>query len=74
MEISITEFKSKCLRLMEEVHRTGEELEITKHGRKLARVVPYVESKPWKQLLGTGYYAGEPEEIVVKESEIDGLL
>ena len=34
------EFKAKCLKLMDEVERTGEELVITKRGKPVAKLVP----------------------------------
>lgn len=34
--IPITEFKSKCLRLVDEVRETGEPLEITRRGKVVA--------------------------------------
>jgi len=34
------EFKAKCLRLMDEVEKTGEELVITKRGKPVAKLVP----------------------------------
>lgn len=39
-EISATQFKARCLRLLDEVAETGETLVITKHGRPVARVEP----------------------------------
>ena len=47
-----SEFKAKCLKLMDEVALTGEEVVITKNGRPTARLVPYRE-KP-KTLFGIG--------------------
>jgi prevent-host-death family protein len=43
--IKASEFKAKCLHLMEEINRTGEEITITKNGKpvsvlKAYRVVP----------------------------------
>ncbi|MBT9330708.1 type II toxin-antitoxin system Phd/YefM family antitoxin [Paracidobacterium acidisoli] len=38
--IGAGEFKSKCLKLLDEVARTNEPLVITKHGRPVAKVVP----------------------------------
>ena len=35
-----SEFKAKCLRLMDEVAETGEEIVITKRGRPVARLRP----------------------------------
>jgi prevent-host-death family protein len=34
------EFKAKCLKLMDEVEKTGEELVITKRGKPVAKLVP----------------------------------
>ncbi len=38
--ISATEFKATCLRLMDEVRETGEEITVTKRGKPIARMVP----------------------------------
>lgn len=38
-EIKASEFKAKCLKLLDEVAATGEEIVITKHGKAVARVV-----------------------------------
>jgi prevent-host-death family protein len=34
------EFKARCLKLMDEVAETGEELVVTKRGKPVARLVP----------------------------------
>ncbi len=39
-EITATQFKAHCLRLLDEVAETGEALVITKHGRPVARLEP----------------------------------
>jgi prevent-host-death family protein len=39
-EITATQFKARCLRLLDEVAESGETLVITKHGRPVARVEP----------------------------------
>jgi prevent-host-death family protein len=38
--LGISEFKAKCLRLLEEIERRGDHLVITKRGRPIARVMP----------------------------------
>ena len=38
-----SEFKAKCLKLMDEVADTGEEIVITKNGKPVSRLVPYRE-------------------------------
>jgi prevent-host-death family protein len=40
MSISATVFKAECLRLMDEVARTGQPVVITKHGRPVAQLAP----------------------------------
>ncbi len=39
--IKASEFKAKCLQLMEEVTETGEQLVITKHGKPVSLLSPY---------------------------------
>ena len=39
--IKASEFKATCLRLMDEVAKSGKEIVITKNGRPTARLVPY---------------------------------
>lgn len=39
--IRASEFKVKCLELMDEVSETGNEIIISKNGRRVARLVPY---------------------------------
>ena len=39
--IKASEFKARCLKLMDEVAETGEEIVITKNGVPVSRLVPY---------------------------------
>ena len=48
--IKASEFKAKCLKLMDEVAEKGEEYVVSKNGRPVARLVPY-RRKP-KSLFG----------------------
>ncbi len=43
--IKASEFKAKCLKLMDEVAETGKEYVISKNNRPIARLVPY-RTKP----------------------------
>ena len=45
------EFKAKCLKLLDEVQRTGEELIVTKRGRPVARVVPTERPETDEEIL-----------------------
>ena len=48
--VKASEFKAKCLKIMDEVAATGEPVVITKHGVPIAQLVPAVR-KP-KTLFG----------------------
>ncbi len=39
------EFKTNCLRLMDEVHETGAPIVVTKHRRPVVRVSPFREER-----------------------------
>lgn len=39
--VKASEFKAKCLQLMEEVTESGESIVITKHGRAMSVLGPY---------------------------------
>ena len=39
-EIPAGEFKARCLKLMDEVNETGEELVVTKRGKPVVKLVP----------------------------------
>lgn len=41
--IKASEFKAKCLQLMDEVAESGQEIVITKHGKPVSRIVPHRE-------------------------------
>lgn len=73
MMITATEFKAKCLALIDEVHERGSELVISKRGRAVARLVPAGDDKPWLALRGKGRFTGDPFAPVVDEKEIKAL-
>ena len=43
--ITASEFKAKCLGLMDEVARTGDSMVITKNGKPVAMLAPYGEMR-----------------------------
>ena len=49
--IGAAEFKAHCLRILDEVERSGEPVTITKRGKPVAEVKP-VEKKPAKPIFG----------------------
>jgi prevent-host-death family protein len=61
-DISISEFKAKCLGLIEQVHKTRQPLRITRHGRPLAEVIPAGPDRTRKfvgDMVGTGKIVGD---------------
>ncbi len=73
MEMTATEFKAKCLKLIDQVGESGEPIVISKHGRPVARLVPECKEKHWLRLRGRGTFAGDPFAPVVAEADIDAL-
>ena len=50
-EIAISEFKAKCLSLIDQVDKTKQPLRITRHGKPVAELVP-ATPKPEGNWLG----------------------
>jgi len=73
MKINASVFKARCLALLDQVSRTGEELVILKRGRPVARVIPERQDRAWLALRGRGRFVGDPFAPVISESDIDAL-
>ncbi len=61
-EMSASEFKARCLAVLDEVQRTGEPLTITKRGRPVAEVVPALArgaARPQDRVRGRGRILGD---------------
>lgn len=52
-EIAISEFKAKCLALVERVYRTKKPIRLTKFGKPIAEVVPPPPSKGRADWIGS---------------------
>ncbi len=59
--INASEFKAKCLAILDEVGQTGETVTILKRGKPVAQLVPPVprETYPQDTLAGTGRIIGD---------------
>jgi len=67
-QVSISEFKAKCLGLIEEVHKTRQPLRITRHGKPVAEVVPAGPDRARKFVgagVGTGTIVGDIESPII---------
>ena len=59
--IKASEFKAKCLQLMDEVNETGEIITITKNGKPVAQLLPSLERRksPFGLHKGRGRIIGD---------------
>jgi prevent-host-death family protein len=75
MIISATEFKAKCLALIDQVHKLGQPIFITKHGKVVASLVSQDDTaeRPWLKLRGTLRRFDDPFAPAVDEREIEAL-
>lgn len=60
--IAISQFKTHALKIVDQIAQDHEVVVITKRGKPLARVVPYVENEPFAepgQLADTFVFEGD---------------
>lgn len=73
-DVPISEFKAKCLRLIEQVHKTRQPLRITRHGRPVAEVVPAGPDRKRKflgDMIGTAEIVGDIVSPVIDLEDIE---
>jgi len=71
-EIQISEFKATCLKLLEQVKKTGTSILITKRGEPIAMVIPpppIAKGKWLGRLKGSARIVGDIVSPVVDASE-----
>lgn len=74
VDVPISEFKAKCLRLIEQVHKTRQPLRITRHGRPLAEVIPAGPDRKRKflgDMIGTAEIVGDIISPIIDLDEIE---
>jgi prevent-host-death family protein len=72
--IRASEFKAKCLAILDEVARTGESVTILKRGRPVARLLPPVPEEgryPQHSLFGTVKIVGNVVDPVLPAEDWD---
>ena len=80
MDISVTQFKHRCLEIIRSVEKSGKSVAITRRGKVVARLNPSAGvpeaagQKPWEQMraLGGRLLAG-PEESVLRGEDFEAL-
>jgi antitoxin (DNA-binding transcriptional repressor) of toxin-antitoxin stability system len=74
MDISVTDFKARCLDVIRKVEKSRKAVTIRRRGRVVARLEPaeagFEEQKPWEQLraLGGSVHAAPGESVVEAEA------
>ena len=75
-EVQISKFKAQCLRLLDEVNRTGEGLTITRNGQPLVVVNPVTDTQTRAKFgiaKNTGKAIGDLISPAVEVSEWESL-
>lgn len=75
-EVAISEFKAKCLSLLDQVNRTKHPLRITKRGKAIADVFPpsLVQEKNWLgSMAGRMKITGDILSPVIEIADIEAL-
>ena len=80
MDISVTEFKHRCLEIIRRVEESRKSVAITRRGKVVARLNPSASSiepshlKPWEQLRALGgCLRAKPSESVLRGEDFDAL-
>lgn len=79
MDISITEFKQRCLEIVRRVEQTGRPVTIRRRGRAVAQLEPSPSAeaagmKPWERLRALGgKLQAEPGESVLRDEDFEAL-
>ncbi|MCA1831439.1 MAG: type II toxin-antitoxin system Phd/YefM family antitoxin [Actinomycetota bacterium] len=66
--VPATEFKQRCLALLDQVATTHVPITVTKHGRPVAVVIPFA-SMPGKNLMGSVKLVAEDPEAYYSTGE-----
>jgi len=76
-EVAISEFKAKCLALLERVRQTKKPLRVTRFGKPVAEIVPpspKAELDAWiGSMKGTVEILGDIMSPVIDENDIEAL-
>jgi prevent-host-death family protein len=75
--VNASEFKAKCLAILDEVASTGEHVTILKHGVAVARLVPPVAGSgryPQRELGGTVEFLSDVIAPAVDAEEWEALV
>lgn len=74
---SVTDFKQHCLDVIRQVEQDGAPVDLTRHGKVVARLVPTTPAArgtpPWLRLRGHGALLAQPGESVLEAADFEAL-
>lgn len=77
LSVSVSEFKTRCLDVIREVERDGAAVDLTRHGKVVARLIPTASATQgtptWLRLRGQGRLLTTPDESVLDSEQFDAL-
>ncbi len=65
--MTVTKFKATCLSILDDVQKQKKRVVITKRGKPIAEVVPYLKADPKVSLKNTVTYMGDIVSPVAEE-------
>ena len=78
MDISVTNFKQRCLEIIRLVEKTGKPVSVTRRGKIVARLQPAsgptlgVGLKPWERMRASGgHLRAKPGESVLLDQDFE---
>ena len=77
MDISVTDFKHRCLAIIRRVEETGRPVTITRRGKVVAHLEPptaaqtRADAKPWERLRGSATCNFAAHESVVHDEDFE---
>jgi antitoxin (DNA-binding transcriptional repressor) of toxin-antitoxin stability system len=73
MTITVTNFKTHCLKILREVEQSNKPCEISRRGKVRFRIIPVMASEktPWERLQSHGLLHGEAGESVMKDADFE---
>ena len=80
MDISVTDFKHRCLEIIRRVEKTGKPVSITRRGKVVVRLQPSTallrgdSLRPWERMRALGgRLLAKPDESVMHDEDFEAL-
>ena len=73
MTVTVTDFKTHCLRILRDVEQMNRPVEISKQGKVRFRIIPVLDphKAPWERLRQRGSLSASPGESVFSDHDFE---